>query len=231
MAAQSPAPLRARRRKIQLPYLNNFKSLWEYRKFFCTRRIDFLSYLGTECPLCGAAHCYRQITPYWRYAIELFPDFAKRRIPVARFLCRKRCETFSLLPVQLIPYYQYTAGAVLGVLLLGLGCFEAGQRGFGGACEAVHPDSLLTPFLIACWLQMALRGLHRAHAALSRWYDLGAIRTSQRKASPWHELKGYLEALGWQPAIRWGPWILERLRRYSRATRQFLFGTPSQYRG
>ena len=222
--------MRARRRKIQLPYLNNFESLWEYRKFFCSRRIDFFSYLGPECPICGRTHCYREITPYWRYAIELFPDFVKQRIPVARFLCRKWEQSFSLLPIQLIPYHQYTARAVVGVLLLALGCWQVGQRGFWGACEAVHPDSLLTPYLVAYWLALALRGLRRAHATLRRWYNLSRIRTAPFGVSPWPELKGYLEALGWQPAIRWGPWIRELLRHYSQASGQFLFGTPSQHR-
>lgn len=223
-------PLRARRRNIQLPYLNAFQTLWEYRKFFLAGRIDFPSYLGAECPFCGKAQCYRQIKPYWRYAIELFPDFVKGRIPVARFLCRKWERTFSLLPIQLIPYHQYTAGAVVGVLLLALGCWEAGQRGFWGACEAVAPDSLLTPYLVAYWLAVVLRGLRRAHGTLRRWYNLSTIRSPGSSASPWPELKGYLEALGWQPEIRWGPWIWERLWRYSQATGQFLFGTPSQYR-
>lgn len=221
--------MRARRRKIQLPYLNNFKNLWEYRKFFLSGRINFPSYLDPQCPLCGNARCYRQITPYWRYAIEVFPDFVKQRIPIARFLCRKRCQSFSLLPIQLIPYHQYTAGAVLGVLLLALGCWQAGQRGFWGACQAAHPDSLLTPYLVAYWLALILRGLRRAHAALSRRHNLSMLRSPGSSAAPWPELQAYLQALG-GPAIRWGPWIGELLRAYSRATGQFLFGTPSQHR-
>ena len=149
---------------------------------------------------------------------------------MARFLCRKWEQSFSLLPIQLIPYHQYTARAVVGVLLLALGCWQVGQRGFWGACEAVHPDSLLTPYLVAYWLALALRGLRRAHATLRRWYNLSRIRTAPFGVSPWPELKGYLEALGWQPAIRWGPWIRELLRHYSQASGQFLFGTPSQHR-
>ena len=50
--------------------------------------------------------------------IDLFPEFRKERIPVARFLCRKEVSTFSLLPIQLIPYFQYTVVAVIYALLV-----------------------------------------------------------------------------------------------------------------
>ena len=180
--------------------------------------------------MCGRRGCYREITAYWRYAIELFPVFDKRRIPVARFLCGKMASTFSLLPVQLIPYHQYTAGAVLGALVLGLGCWQAGEKGFYGAALAVDPDSLLAPYLIACWLAMVLRGLRRAHGALSGLYDLSAVGRARRAHPSWLEFNGYLHALGWKPEVRWGPWVMGLLGGYTRKHRQFLFGTPSQHR-
>jgi len=145
-------------------------------------------------------------------------------------VCRKRQLTFSLLPIQLIPYHQYTVRAILGALVLGLGCWEAGQRGFSWSAELLHPDSLVTPYLVACWLELLLRGLRRGHRVLSRCYNLSAISTSLHKPLPWRELKGYLEALGWQPEIRWGPWLGELLERYSHSTGRFLFGSPSQQR-
>jgi hypothetical protein len=221
--------LRARRRKIQLPYDNRFETLWEYRESFLARRIDFFSFLGRACPICGDLDCYRPITPYWRYAIELFPAFEKSRIPIARFLCRKGQRTFSLLPIQLIPYVQYTLSAVVGTLLVGWGCWQAGQRGFFGASLRVDPESLLTPWLVFCWLRLVVRGLRRAHAVLGRLYDLGSVYTSAG-AVPWEEAAGYFEAFGWQPQIRAGPLLHPLLQRYSRLTRQFLFGTPWQHR-
>ena len=54
------------------------------------------------------------ITPYHRYGIDLFPEWRKEKIPIARFLCQKGWKTFSLLPIQLIPYVQYTVAAVVG---------------------------------------------------------------------------------------------------------------------
>jgi hypothetical protein len=186
--------------------------------------------VGAECPLCGQRGCYREITAYWRYAIELFPHFDKQRIPVARFLCGKVAGTFSLLPVQLIRYHQYTAGAVLGALVLALSCWQSGGKGFYGAAEAVDPDSLLTAYLVACWLAMVVRGFRRVHGALSRFYDLSGVGGARRSHPCWVEFNGYLHALGWKPEVRWGPWVMGLLSGYSRMHGQFLFGTPSQHR-
>jgi len=164
------------------------------------------------------------MAPYWRYAIELFPGFEKKRIPIARFLCRHRRKTFSLLPIQLIPYFQYTVSGVIGTLLLGMGCWQMGQRGFYGASVGVDPESLVTPWLIACWLVAIIRGLRRGHAALRRFYYLDAIHTS----GAWEEAAAYFAAFGLK--IDKFSLLLHLVYCYSRATGQFLFGTPSQYR-
>ncbi len=229
MAAGSPAPLCASTRKIQVPYLNTFQSLWEYKESFLAGQIDFGSRIGPTCPLCGRLHCYRKMTPYWRYAVELFPEFRKERIPVARFLCRQRQRTFSLLPVQLIPYFQYTVGAVLGTVLSGWAYWQRGQEGFWGASVEVDPDSLVTPWLVAFWLAAVLRGLRRGHAVLGRFYDLTGIGTPKR-VSPWEEAAGYFRALGLKPKVCGASLWMDLVARYSRTTKQFLFGLPSQQR-
>jgi hypothetical protein len=215
--------------KIQLPYINRFETIWEYEKTILADQIDFPSYIGPTCPICGALHCYRQITSYWRYAIELFPDFKKKRIPIARFKCRSVLTTFSLLPIQLIPYFQYTVFAVIGTLLLGHNYWQSGQRGFFGASLEVDPDSLVTPYLIICWLQVVLRGFRRAHPVLGRFYDLSCVRSSERGLS-WEEVAGYLLAFGWKPDIPFVPLLFKLLHLYSQQERYFLFGTPSQHR-
>jgi hypothetical protein len=169
------------------------------------------------------------MAPYWRYAIDLFPEFQKKRIPIARFLCRKRGKTFSLLPIQLIPYYQYTVGAVVGTLLLGMGCWETGQKGFHGArmkVDEVDPESLVTPWLITCWLVAGVQGFRRGHAVLRQFYNLNGIHTS----GAWEEAAAYFAAFGLRPKTD-GLLLLDLMYRYSRSTGQFLFGTPSQYRG
>ena len=167
------------------------------------------------------------MAPYWRYAIELFPEFQKKRIPIARFLCRQRGKTFSLLPIQLIPYFQYTVGAVVGTLFLGMGCWQMGQRGFHGASVEVDPESLVTPWLITYWLLMVVRGLRRGHAALRPFYNLDGIHTS----GVWEEAAAYVAAFGLKPKIERLSLLMDLVYRYSRRTGQFLFGTPSQYRG
>ena len=117
---------------IQIPYRNRFSSIWEYERSFLAGEIDFFSYLGPECPVCSSRDCYRPMEPYWRYTVDLYP-FQKRRIPVARFLCKRKGCTFSLLPEQLIPYVQYTVDAVVRTILLVLAYRRRGQRGFHGA--------------------------------------------------------------------------------------------------
>jgi hypothetical protein len=167
------------------------------------------------------------MAPYWRYAIELFPEFKKERIPVARFLCRERRRTFSLLPIQLIPYFQYTVDAVLGTLLLGWGSWQKGQGGFWGASVEVDPDSLVTPWLVAFWLAVVLRGFRRGHSVLGRLYNLTGIGTP-KEVSSWKEAAGYFLALGLK--AKTGPLGIQLVRAYTQATHQFLFGIPSQQR-
>jgi hypothetical protein len=170
------------------------------------------------------------MAPYWRYAIELFPGFKKKRIPIARFMCRRRCKTFSLLPIQLIPYYQYTVGAVVGTLFLGMRCWQEGQKGFHGASLEVDPESFVTPWLITCWLVALVQGLRRGHAALRQFYDLDGIHSPNRVGT-WEEVAQYFAAFGLKPKVHWSRLLMKLVDRYSRRMGQFLFGTPSQYRG
>jgi hypothetical protein len=169
------------------------------------------------------------IKPYWRHAIELFPQFEEEQIPIARFLCCKKKGTFSLLPVQLIPYLQYTVMAVIGTVLLGLQHWQTEHQGFYGATGELDPEGLVTPWLVACWLAVVVQGLRRGHRVLVEFFDLSAIRTTHR-TSPWQQAAGYFIAFGWTPQGRWGPLLQRLMDRYSHSTAQFLFGTPSQSR-
>ena len=232
MEARETAPCEQGSRKIQLPYLNSFDTIWEYEKSFFSGQINFFSYLGPTCPICHKPNCYRAITPYFRNAIDLLPKVKKDRVPIARFLCTNRKRTFSLLPIQLIPYVQYTVAAVIGTLLLGYGCYQRGERGFWGAVLAVDevdPDSLLCPYLIICWLNLVTHGLRRAHEVLGRFYDLSDVRTSPSTRA-WDEVGSYFFAFHWNQEIRWGPLLHRLLYRYSHNTMYFVFGIPSQHR-
>ncbi len=128
-----------------------------------------------------------------------------------------------------MPYAQYTVNAVLGTLLLGFERWQLGERGFHGASVRIDPDSLVTPWLVVCWLIVILKGLRRAHAVLRQWYDLGNVRTPKRPGT-WEEISGYFSGLGLKRKTRWRPLLREVLERYSRTTRRFLFSTPSQKR-
>ena len=135
-----------------------------------------------------------------------------------------------MLPIQLIPYLQYTVRAVIGTLLLGYQYWQMGQRGFYGASVEVDADSLVTPWLVVCWLAIVARGLRRAHAVLGRFYNLSDVHTLAHRTSPWKEVSGYFLAVGLKLKIPWVPLVLTLCRRYSRATNRFLFGAPSQQR-
>jgi hypothetical protein len=168
--------------------------------------------------------------PYWRYAIELAPEFKKKRIPIARFMCRRLRKTFSLLPIQLIPYFQYTVGSVVGALLLGMGCRQMGQKGFHGASvkvDEIDPENSVTPWLITGWLFAVVGGFRRGHTALRQFYNLDGIQT----CGAWEETGAYFAAFGVRPKTDGLCVLMDLVYRYSRRTGQFLFGMPSQYRG
>jgi hypothetical protein len=105
-----------------------------------------------------------------------------------------------------------------------------GQKGFYGASvkvDEVDPDNLVTPWLITCWLVAVIQGLRRGHAALRQFYTLDGIHT----CGAWKEAAAYFAAFGLRPKIDRLSLLMNLVYRYSRATGQFLFGTPSQYRG
>ena len=54
----------------------------------------------------------------------------------------------------------------------------------------VDPESMVTPWLVACWLKVVLQGLRRAHAVLRRFYDLNDIRTAHTSVA-WEGVAGY----------------------------------------
>lgn len=150
-------------------------------------------------------------------------------MPVARFLCQKHVCTFSLLPIQLIPYFQYTVGAVIGTLFLGVSCWRMGQMGFYGAEASVDSESNVTASLVIYWLMLVVNGLRRGHAQLLHVYDLSCIQTSKTGAF-WQEFADYFVVFGIASEAEWRPRLHALLYQYSYTTRSFLFGTPSQHR-
>ena len=215
---------------IQLPYYNHFKSIWEYHIAFNAGEIDFLLFIGSRCPICGREECYREITPYRRLAIDLLP-YREERIWIARFQCTTTLVTFSLLPVQLLPYHRYTVASLVYALLLAQDVAE--DEGFApsAVAEKFLPISCRTTgFLIVCWLLVIVRGLRVAHPVMGAQYNLGNTCPGKNRRGWLNEVCAYFSAFTARgPPGRLGD-INALLNHYSRSTGRFLFGTPSQDR-
>lgn len=70
-----------------------------------------------HCPLCGGRNCPQFIGYYYRQVIDedgrYYKDF-----PIARYKCRSKGKTFSLLPHQLIPYTRHSIPFIIKTLKL-----------------------------------------------------------------------------------------------------------------
>lgn len=216
---------------IQLLYVNSFGSIWEYQSAFQEGRIDWDEVLGPRCAICGEAGCHRKITPYSRGVIELFP-WRGGRVDVARFQCRNRQVTFSLLPCQLVPYCRYSLESIVGVLLLVWQAREEDDVGVGTALNELVGDSDLGPYLVGHWLGLVLRGLRRGHPVLSARYNLTGVRSSSSAAEGLDELAAYCAAFaGNRPRAPPSRRSLNNpCALYANETHLFLIGRPSQHR-
>jgi hypothetical protein len=217
---------------IQRPYISSFGHLWECAAAVADDRVDWLREVGPACPICSQRDCWRRITPYQRTVIELFP-YREERIQVARFQCRKTGRTFSLLPVWLAPYHQYTIASMLLALLLAAATEEHGiQSLFAVAEKLLEPDCRANGSLLGRWLRVCVSGLRRAHAELARWAPLGGIVSGRGDRGWLDEVSAYCQALGIRgpPNLDEVSGLDELLRRHARATARFLFGATSQDR-
>jgi hypothetical protein len=214
---------------IQRPYCNSFPSIWQYRDAVLSGGIDFLRVIGPACPLCGEHGCWREIEGYFRGVIELFPKYREGEVLVARFQCRRTRKTFSLLPIQLIPYHRYTAASVVMALALAL---AHGLSLFGVAEKLLAGDSRANGYLLAAWLLVLVHGLRRAHPWLAERYPLSVVRSARRRLpADWlAELGAYLAALAPRASPAGGAGFLAVISSYAHATSRFLFGVPSQER-
>jgi hypothetical protein len=164
--------------------------------------------------------------PYWRNAIEIDP-YRKEQVPICRFECRSSGRTFSLLPIQLIPYHQYTLAAVITMVILATKLYRQGQAGCEGSVEKADAESSVTPFLVWCWLGLVVAGLRRAHVFLTRAYDLRQIRSGWGRASRIAELTAYLKAISVGGRMEWPRDPVFLVGVYAKATGRFLFGNSA----
>lgn len=217
---------------IQRPYISSFSSLWECADAVAEKRVDWLREIGPACPICSKRECFRPITPYWRTVIDLLP-YKEERIQVARFQCRRTGRTFSLLPIWLVPYHQYTVASMLLALLLAAAMDEHGIKSlFAVAEKLLESECRTNGFLLHRWLGVSVSGLRRAHHDLARWAPLGHIRSGRDARGRLVEVGAYCHSLGIRgpPTLDELSGLDELLRRHARSTGRFLFGATSQDR-
>ena len=134
-----------------------------------------------------------------------------------------------MLPIQLIPYVQYTAEAVVRTLWAVVGFMEQGRQGYYAAMNASDSESLVTPWLIFCWACMVSKGFRRGHSVLCRFYDFSRIKAGSSETSG-SVFAGYFGAISPRKDPEGCREIQSVIDKYSCKTKLFLFGTPSQDR-
>ena len=203
--------------------------MFEYEEEYFEEKIDWRSVIGEKCPLCGEDRCWRELSPYWRTAIELFP-FRGGKIPIGRFQCREQKRTFSLLPYQLAPYHLYTIESMILAVLVWCEVCEEDESGASAAVSELPGDCNVTPWLLRHWLGVVVVGLRGGHAVLCQWYDLSGIHSGDSLVEKLAEVLRYFRCFGSRgPPSRLG--LRGILRRYSRHTGRHFLGIVSQERG
>ena len=184
--------------------------------------------MGAVCPICEQ-HCGpRRIVSYERGVIELFP-YRQGTVHIARYLCRRTGRTFSLLPMQLIPYHRYTLSAIVNALLLAQQLHDLAKRHpFREASDALSA-TLVTPVLFRRWLCTVVMGLRRAHAILAAVRDLTHLRSQTDRTGQLDEVAAYVTAFAARDPPECAA-IDTLVRSYTQRTPLFLCGTPSQAR-
>mgnify|MGYP006971734242 CR=1 FL=1 len=171
----------------------------------------------------------RQITPYVRGVIELFP-WREDEVSVPRFLCRKRKLTVSLLPLALVPYHRYTLRSMMLALLLFHGIWGEPGATLEDIWSELPPESNVAIYLLRYWLGEVLRGLRCAHEALRRAYDLSGVGTGVGLGGALTELYSYCCAIGIRGPPEGGAAVADLAAGYSQGNGRFLVGRPSQER-
>ncbi len=180
--------------------------------------------------MCGGRAGYREITPYSRQVVELFP-YRHRRVDVARFQCRDTLRTFSLLPCQLVPYHRYTLRSILLALVLASKLKAPTQPGLSRAANALHPDATVWPWQLRKWLGVVVSGLRRAHPILRFGGDLTQIRSGVCLSEQVLEVGAYVQSFVTARGPPDQAAVARLLSHYFEHTSRFIVGSPSQERG
>jgi len=210
---------------IQYLFDNTFNDIWEYKAKFS--QINFHDWIGECCPICDNACEYAQIRCYCRYAIDAFP-FKKAKVPIARFRCKTKKKTFSLLPHQLIPYCQYTVNAIIRTILAVYSFQQTGQQGYHGSCLEMDPDCSATPFLILTWARLLETGFNRGHHLLHGLFP-DKLPTSNRTKSIIEKIYLYIKGVS-EPELPGLNGVSQAMIIFFKKTKNHLFGTSSSER-
>lgn len=194
--------------------------------------IDFMDH----CPICGRRNCPQFICYYYRQVIDedgrYYKDF-----PIARYKCRSKGKTFSLLPYQLVPYIKYSIPFIINTLKLrhekGLSIYRL-QDYIAG----LGRDDILTinPNQLFRFKKIVIEAVNKIKA--SKYYPefhkkvMDKI-TEKQIVSSFIEFGQYFECLKTEPSIE-GPcglnydFYINGGGYFHNA--HFLFGTASQFR-
>ena len=148
---------------------------------------------------------------------------------MARFFCRTKRLTFSLLPVQLAPYCRYTVRSMLFSLLVAWQALGEGLGLFSVAEKRLDPESRITGCTLAFWLALTVGCFRRGRAELERIRELGDIEPGRDQAGMLAELAAYCRDL-WIRGPPGSGGLDEVIRQYTINTGRFLIGIPSQDR-
>ena len=213
--------------------------------------VDFSAVLRGKCPLCAGRGCIRELTAYGRGFKELFP-LSSGRVLVARFECVTlkakdgRRHTFSLLPLELVPYRRYTLRSMLTALALFVSVFGPDVTTIEQAfLDALPTDGPVSVSLLRLWAQAAVRGFRRSHPVLCKMHELSLVSARSGLVGEAGEVREYLRGCRvrappafdsvvctWtEDPAGWHDDLCRLVTEYSRATRVFLVGVPSQERG
>ena len=144
-------------------------------------------------------------------------------MPVARFLCGKTGQTFSLLPRQLIPYCQYTVDAIVGTLLKVYQFQQTGQQGYHRASLELDPDCSVTPYLIQTWAMLLLHGFLRGRHVLYTKFPMPHMPDTKKAVAA---IYLYLQSIGSTNCPNRTS-VIPAIKYYFQQTRNCLFGKTS----
>ena len=183
--------------------------------------------INNRCPICGSSDCARFHKYYKRKVIDIdgshYADF-----PIARFLCRNRRLTFSLLPDQLVPYRKYSLELIILILQL---CYEEDRN---KALDQIGKVGIysVTYYYILIFIKILKEGLEKA-IVTGYYSELNKIVGYQdSEEGRLISFIRFLRAFEFSErrCIIKGPCALS-YDFYLRSDGRFLFGTPSQFRG